>query len=130
MANEKRPDPSQQFSEWITQWERSVDEFSNKLMGTDEFAKSLNQMQSMQLEFQKKMNEMMATQLANLNMPSREEVLRINEEVANLDRRLDRIERTLRQLVDHLSDASSTEKQKPSRTKTPPRTKKKPSEAS
>ena len=79
MANETTPDPSAQFAEWVTQWERTVDEFSNKVMGTDEFSKSMNQMQGVQMEFQRNFGEMMARNLANLNMPSRDDVNKISD---------------------------------------------------
>lgn len=119
MAKDTPPDPSQQFSEWITQWERSVDEFSNKMMGTDEFSRSLNQMQAAQLEFQRRFGELMSTHLANMNMPSRDEVMRISEDITGLDRRLDRIERTLKQIL-QTSESASSRKKGPARTKKPP----------
>ena len=120
MAKDTTPDPAQQYQEWITQWERSVDEFSNRIMGTDEFSRSLNQMQGLQLEFQKRFGEMMARQLAGLNMPSREEVLRISEDLRDVDRRLAHIERALDKLVMQTSDAPSAKKKGPARTKKPP----------
>jgi len=118
MSNDAPPNPSMQFQEWVTQWERAVDEFSNKVMGTDEFSRSINQMQGLQLEFQKNFGEMMARQLANLNMPSRDDVIKISEDLRALDRRLAHIERTLNQLVTR-SDTGSPRKG-PARTKKPP----------
>lgn len=119
MSKDTPPDPSVQFQEWITQWERAADEFSNKIMGTDEFSKSLNQMQSMQIEFQRRFGELMAKQLATLNMPSRDDVLRISEDLRNIDRRLSELERTLGRLVDQGSSGAARKKA-PARTRKPP----------
>jgi hypothetical protein len=113
------PDPSVQFQEWVTQWERAVDEFSNKVMGTDEFSKSMNQMQGLQIEFQRRFGELMAKQLANLNMPSRDDILRLSEDVRNIDRRLSQIERTINRLADQ-SVGGSANAGRPARTKKPP----------
>ena len=119
MSKDTPPDPSVQFQEWVTQWERAADEFSNKIMGTDEFSKSLNQMQSMQIEFQRRFGELMAKQLATLNMPSRDDVLRISEDLRNIDRRLSQLERTLGRLVDQGSGTAAGKKS-PARTRKPP----------
>ena len=121
MAKDTPIDPSQQFSEWITQWERSVDEFSNKIMATEEFSRSLNSMQSAQIEFQRHMSDMMAGHLANMNMPSREEVLQLGEDLAAVDRRLDRIERTLGQILSQTSPGNAAKGKGPARTRKPPK---------
>ena len=87
------------FQDWVTQWERAADQFSNQFMGTDEFSKSMNQMQNLQLEFQKGFGELMAKQLANFNLPSREDVLQLSEDVRDINRRLGRIETSIRKLA-------------------------------
>ncbi len=119
MTNDKTPDPSAQFQEWVAQWERAVDEFSNKVMGTDEFSQSMNRMQSLQVEFQKSFGEFMAKQLANLNMPSRDDVVRISEDLRNLDRRLAHIERLMTNLAPG-KKTTAAKKPRPKRTRKPP----------
>ena len=118
MANDSAKDPAAVFQDWVTQWERAADQFSNQFMGTDEFSKSMNQMQNLQLEFQKGFGELMAKQLANFNLPSREDVLQLSEDVRDINRRLGRIETSIRKLapIDGVGDQQ--------RRKTPPRTKK------
>ena len=120
MANDKTPDPAVQFSEWVTQWERSFDEFSNKVMGTDEFSKSMNQMQGLQMQFQRGFGEMMARNLANLNMPSRDDVNKIGEDLRSLDRRMAHIERSLEKLLKLDNKTGSKKKSGPARTRKPP----------
>ena len=86
MADGKPTDPAAVFQDWVTQWERAADKFSNQFMGTDEFSKSMNQMQNFQLEFQRGFGELMAKQLANFNLPSREDILQLSEDVRDIDR--------------------------------------------
>ena len=118
MADDKPIDPAAMFQEWVTQWERATDKFSNQLMGTDNFSKYLNQMQNSQLEFQRTFGELMGKQLASMNMPSREDVLRISEDIQGLDRRIARIEASLQKLV------AGSDPSKPRHDAGPPRTKK------
>ncbi|MCB1645056.1 MAG: hypothetical protein KDI36_06365 [Pseudomonadales bacterium] len=120
MAENTPPDPAAMFNNWVTQWERAVDKFSNEFMGTDEFSKSMNQMQNLQLEFQRAFGEIMARQLASFNMPSREDVLQLSEDVRELDRRLARIETTLRKLLPEGSNEGAPRKSPP-RTRKPPK---------
>jgi hypothetical protein len=117
MANDKTTDPAAVFQDWVTQWERAADKFSNEFMGTDEFSKSMNQMQNFQLEFQRGFGELMAKQLANFNFPTREDVLQLSEDVRDIDRRLGRIETAIRKLTPEGSSGSSQKRKSPPRTK-------------
>jgi hypothetical protein len=119
MANDKTTDPAAVFQDWVTQWERAADKFSNEFMGTDEFSKSMNQMQNFQLEFQRGFGELMAKQLANFNFPTREDVLQLSEDVRDIDRRLGRIETAIRKLAPEDSSGSSPKRKSPPRTKKP-----------
>ncbi len=122
MADDKPTfDPSAQFQEYVTQWERSVDQFFNQLMGNEQFSQSMNQAQNLQLEFQKNFKETMATQLTGMNMPSRDDVLQIGEDIRVLDARIGRIEDKLDRLLVSDKGSSATSKSKgPPRTKKPP----------
>ncbi len=119
MANDNVKDPAAVFQDWVTQWERAADQFSNQFMGTDEFSKSMNQMQSFQLEFQRGFGELMAKQLANFNLPSREDILQLSEDVRDIDRRLARIETSIRKLTPADATGESQRKKSPPRTKKP-----------
>lgn len=121
MADDKRTDPSIVFQEWVTQWERAFDKFSNDVMGTEEFSRSLNQMQSMQLELQRAFGEQMARQLAAFNMPSRDDVMELAETVRDIDRRLARIETVLRKMEPAGDNEPGVRRTSPPRTKKPPK---------
>lgn len=120
MADDKPNDPSAIFQDWVTQWERTFDKFSNEVMGTEEFSRSLNQMQNLQLEMQRAFGEQMARQLAAFNMPSRDDVMDLAETVREIERRLARIETSLRKLEPSGDNEGALERASPPRTKQPP----------
>ncbi len=116
MAKDTPPDPSALFREWVTQWERNFDSLANQFMGTEGFSQAMNEFQKSQLNAQRMFAETMTQILTNLNMPTRDDVLRLSEAVAVLDRRLERIEESL-------GDGPAGQ---PSPIKRPPRTKQPP----
>ena len=118
MADDKQVPPAD-FSELVTQWERNFNEFSNQLMGTPEFAKSMNQFQNMQMEYQKSFSEAMARQLSNFNMPSRDDVVSMSEQLTQIDLRLIRIEKALDKSK-AVPAKPATKRKAPARTKKPP----------
>ncbi len=108
-----KPDPTEIFRNLVTEWERGFDSLANRIMGTEEFSGSMNQLQSLQLSMQKAFNEFMAQQLSTFNLPSREDVLRLGENLGALAQRVAHIEELLVEL--------SGEKAAPVR-RSPPRT--------
>lgn len=115
-------DPLERFRELVTEWERGFDALANRVMGTDEFSRTMNQLQNMQLGMQKAFAEVMARHLATLNLPSRDDVLRVGQAVHDMDMRLARIE----QRLDEVARAAGVEPPARPR-KGPPRTKQPPS---
>jgi hypothetical protein len=120
----KSNDPMERFRELVTEWERNIDSLANRFMGTDEFSRAMNQFQSMQLGMQKAFAEVMAKHLATLNLPSREDVLRVGQAVHEVDMRLARME----QRLDEVARVAGAEPTAPRR-KGPPRTKRPPGAA-
>ncbi|MFT5693503.1 MAG: hypothetical protein ACI92E_002845 [Oceanicoccus sp.] len=120
MSDEKATTPTEMFQEWVTQWEKSVDSFSNKLMGTDEFTRAINSVQNTQLQMQKVFGDMMAKHLANINMPSREDVLRLEEDLHAMDARLARMEVQLEKISGANAETKTPAPKGPPRTKRPP----------
>jgi hypothetical protein len=93
--SDKQPDPVEVFRNLVTEWERGFDAMANKIMGTEEFSRSMNQVQDLQLNMQKRFNEAMADQLTTFNVPSRDDILRLGESIRGLDKRLSKIEMLL-----------------------------------
>ena len=114
---DKQTDPTEAFRNLVSEWERGFDSMANKIMGTDEFSQSMNQFQNVQLAMQKRFNEAMAQHLLNLNMPSRDDILRLGESIRSVEKRLASIETTLAKKKKK-SDQGS--RKKPPRTKLPP----------
>lgn len=120
MSDDKRStDPTQRFREMLTEWERGFDALANRFMGTDEFSRTMNQFQNVQLGAQKAFAEAMAKQLAALNLPSREDVLRVGEAVQALETRLARLESRLGEIGESVG-AKPQPRPGPPRTRRPP----------
>lgn len=117
----KPADPGERFRELVTEWERGFDALANRFMGTDEFSRALNQLQNLQLSMQKAFSEVMGKQLAAMNLPSRDDIVRVGEAVHELETRLARVE----QRLDEIASATGVT---PARRPGPPRTKRPPSE--
>ena len=114
---QNRTDPAEAFRKLVTEWERGFDKLANQFMGTDEFSRSMNQMQSMQMGMQKAFNESMANRLSSFNLPSRDDVLRLGESVRAVEDRVAHVE----EMLVTLTGAGSAAKSKgPPRTKQPP----------
>lgn len=120
MSDKRQPDPAEAFRNLITEWERGFDAMANKLMGTEEFSRSMNQFQDLQLRMQKRFNEAMAEQLSHFNLPSREDVLRLGESIRSLDKRLAKMEKQIKKLSKHKKKNRDGKSGGPPRTKLPP----------
>ena len=114
MADQPK-DPADAFRNLITDWERNFDSMANKFMGTSEYSKAMNQFQNLQLEMQQRFNDLMAHNLSNLNMPSRDDILRLGESMRAIEKRLAAIEVQLAK--------KANKKDKKGKRKGPPRTK-------
>lgn len=122
-SSKDRPDPAEAFRNLVTEWERGFDAMANRFMGTEEFSRSMNQLQDMQLSMQKRFNEAMAEQLSHFNIPSRDDILRLGEAVHALDKRVARVETMLLKKAKKKKKkdkAGSTPQGGPPRTKLPP----------
>ena len=95
MANDGPPDPAAMFRELVTQWERNFNALANQIMGTESFSRVMQEAQKVQLGVQQTTADVMARRLAALNMPTREDVIRVAEKLNEVDRRLARIETLL-----------------------------------
>jgi hypothetical protein len=113
-------DPAERFREIVTEWERGFDALANRLMGTNEFSRAMNQLQNLQLSLQKTVAEVIGKQLAAVNMPSRDDVLRVGEAIHELDMRVARMEHKLDEIARAAGVEPQRRKQGPPRTKRPP----------
>ncbi len=122
---EKRPfDLAEFFREFTSQWEREFDSLANRVMGTEDFSRSMNQLQRTQIAFQRSFNDFMGERLSNFNVASRDDVIRLGETLHAMDTRLGRLEALLDRLADKEGLAPPNQ-----RVPGPPRTRRPPSVA-
>ncbi|HSG90935.1 MAG TPA: hypothetical protein VLA56_17080 [Pseudomonadales bacterium] len=121
-----RVEPFAQLQQFITDWERRIDSVANRVMGTDEFSRTMNAAQKIQLGMQKAFMEAMANHLNNLNMPSRSDITDIGATLVALEQRLARIEAMLARQAQVQAQAPGQVAAAPAR-RGPPRTRKPPS---
>ena len=120
MSKKTPSDPGEAFRELVTQWERGFDSLANKVMGTEGFSRSMNQMQDAQLGAQQAFRDFMTQNLTMANMPSRDDLVRVAESVQDLDKRMARIEALLETMSPAGEQATTRTRQGPPRTRKPP----------
>jgi len=120
MANNGPTDPAATFRELVTTWERNFNSLANQVMGTESFSRLMQEMQRMQLAVQHATSEAMGRRLAAMNMPTREDIIRLAEKLGEVERRLARIEASLE------GDATVVHDEAPSRSR--PRTRQPPAD--
>lgn len=113
------PDKEPSFSERVSEWERATDEAANKLMGTEAFSEWMNGMQGNQLAMQKAYVGAMTEQMHAMNMPTRDDVVRLAEAMQKMDRRLERMERLMLRFVKQDRSAQAVDQDRPRRTRRP-----------
>jgi hypothetical protein len=118
MAEPSSKDPASVWRELVAQWEKSLNEMANRTMGSDEFAKSVNQAMNLSAGAQTSLSEAMGRYLAGLNLPSRAEMTAIGERLQAIEERLDRVLALLQAPAGAAAPGRATTA--PPRTKRPP----------
>ncbi len=79
MTDPPSKDPAAAWRDLVAQWEKNLNELANRAMGSDEFAKSMNQAVNLSAGMQNSMSDAMGRYLASLNLPSRAEMIDFGE---------------------------------------------------
>jgi hypothetical protein len=119
-------DPFRLWREWYQKSEKSWNDAVAQLLGDDRFAKSTGKYLQEALHAQRMFTEAMAKYLANLNFPSRSDVLALSDRVGKVEDVLAALQVEIRQLRRALTEREPTAGEgtrplRPKRTKTPPR---------
>ena len=119
-------DPVRLWREWYQKSEKSWNEGISQLLGDERIAKSTGKYLQEAVHAQRMFTESMAKWLANLNFPSRSDVLALSDRVGKLEDTIAGLQveiRQLRQVLTKQASASGADLQRarPKRTKTPPR---------
>ncbi len=120
-------DPVRLWREWYQKSEKSWNEAMTQILGDDRVAQSTGKYLQEMLHTQRMFSEAMAKWLANLNFPSRSDVLALSERVGKVEDALAGLQVEIRQLRRALAgQAPMTNGElhlvRPKRTKTPPKT--------
>jgi len=118
-------DPVRLWREWYQKSEKSWNDIASQLLGDDRVAKSTGKYVQEALHAQRMFSEAMAKWLANLNFPSRSDVLALSDRVGKVEDALAGLQveiRHLRQALAGQAQATGGELRlvRPKRTKTPP----------
>ena len=118
-------DPMALWRDLLGQWETSVNTLANETMGSEEYSRSMNGAMGLTLKMPESMKDVMATYLANMNLPSRVDFTRLDERVQGIEGRLDRIIALLERSARGSASAAPAVP-RPPRTKRPPAVERKP----
>ena len=119
-------DPVRLWREWYQKSEKSWNEGISQLLGDDRVAKSTGKYLQEAIHAQRMFNESMAKWLANLNFPSRSDVLALSDRVGKLEDTIAGLQVEIRQLRQALTkqdwaSGADLRASRPKRTKTPPK---------
>jgi hypothetical protein len=119
-------DPVRLWREWYQKSEKSWNEGISQLLGDDRIAKSTGKYLQEAIHAQRMFTESMAKWLANLNFPSRSDVLALSDRVGKLEDTIAGLQVEIRQLrqaltKQDLANGAELRASRPKRTKTPPK---------
>ena len=119
-------DPVRLWREWYQKSEKSWNEGISQLMGDDRVAKSTGKYLQEAIHAQRMFTESMAKWLANLNFPSRSDVLALSDRVGKLEDTIAGLQVEIRRLRQALTkqdwaNGADLRASRPKRTKTPPK---------
>jgi hypothetical protein len=124
VANQSNPDPFTAWREWVNDSERQLNSFFNQLMGSDRYTQFLGRITDMQIGMQKSTNEALTRFFTSLNLPTRDDLITLNERLGTIEERLNAIETKL-----GIGSGAGTEVPDSSASPRPPRTKRPPASA-
>jgi hypothetical protein len=91
----------------LDQWSKTMSEFVHSEVYGEATAKMLDTWLSTSGPFRKALESAMAQSLANLSMPSRNDVLRLAEQLTHIEMRLDDMEAKLDQMLQARAQGNS-----------------------
>jgi hypothetical protein len=123
LAKQEAPatDPFSAWREWVSNSERQLNSFFNEMMGSDRYSQFLGRFTDLQIGMQKNMNEGLSRFFTSLNLPTRDDVIALNERLGAIEERLRVIQAAIgAEEADAAAKNSHTAAARPPRTKRPP----------
>ena len=84
-------DPLALWRDMLGQWEKSVNTLANQTMASEDYSRSMNGALSLSIKMQESMRDAMTAYLAQMNVPSRTDVARLDERLGAVELKLDRL---------------------------------------
>jgi hypothetical protein len=126
MSDDDQMNPVRLWREWFVKSEKAWSQAMTDVMGDERFSKGMGRYMQEALHTHRMFSESMAQYLANLNLPSRQDVLDLSDRMGQVEDALASVQVELRELRTRLAQgvtalpAASAERPKPARTKRPP----------
>lgn len=114
MSSAPPADPFALFRNWVSEWEKLVNQHGAELLAKPEVAQAMQQVSSAKLQVQAASDAQMAKLLGAANLPSKADIEALGTRLAGVEATLVRIESQLRN-----PQAASPAKPKPARTRKP-----------
>ena len=114
-------DPMAMWRDLVAQWEKGTNEFANQAMASDPFRQGMHGGMNASLQVQKAVGELMARFLTSLNLPSRDDVQALGDQLQRIDDHLGRIARLLEARGGAALPTAASGVARPARTRQPPR---------
>ena len=123
MSKDESLDPARLWREWFVKSEKAWSDALTDMMGDEHFSKGMGRYIHEALHTHRMFSESMGQYLANLNIPSRADILDMNDRLAHIEDTLSQIQVELRQQRSQLANlGSGTEtpaRKRPARTRKP-----------
>jgi hypothetical protein len=126
MSDDDQMNPVRLWREWFVKSEKAWSQAMTDVMGDERFSKGMGRYMQEALHTHRMFSESMAQYLANLNLPSRQDILDLSDRMGQVEDALASVQVELRELRTRLAQGvttlptASAERPKPARTKRPP----------
>ena len=97
MTSDNNLDPIRLWREWFVKSEKSWSDALSEMMGDEQFSKGMGRYIHEGLHTHRMLSEAMAQHLANLNIPSRTDILDMTDRLAHMEDTLNQIQVELRE---------------------------------
>jgi hypothetical protein len=125
MSDDEQLNPVRLWREWFVKSEKAWSQAMTDMMGDERFSKGMGRYMQEALHTHRMFSESMAQYLANLNLPSRQDVLDVSDRLGRVEDALASVQVELREMRMRLAQGGVTSGAqpgivKPARTKRPP----------
>lgn len=127
MNDDDQLNPVRLWREWFVKSEKAWSQSLTDMMGDERFSKGMGRYMQEALHTHRMFSESMAQYLANLNLPSRQDILDLGDRLGQVEDALAAVQVELREVRTRLAQGvnvvpAATATRRPARTRRPPET--------